>query len=413
MPLTGCTRNPVLLVLAVLALIPAAEADDRLEDRVASMDIAVDASRVSVSGLSSGGYMAHQFHLAHSRRIMGVGILAGGPYACVEASSLACDSLPTWYGFYQPGNVCRALHVCTAIARQEASFYLKPFLYFGPPAAEDSLSIIEEAAQAGTIDPLRYLQDDRVWLYTGAADTTVPAGIMAAVQDLYAALFEHPEVADPDPALTLVRREDAAHAVPIDLPGEPDHCDRTGPPYINDCSLDAAGELLSFIYGIVADEPPAHDAWQPDSLLRFDQTAFFDTQDESTSLHERGHLYVPASCRGGSVCPLHIAFHGCRQYEDYTRDFCADSGDCTVDYFFEHAGYNAWAERFGIIILYPQTTAWGKAYELDRNPRGCWDWWGYSGPAYAGQAGKQIRAVRRMVDCLIEAGGESPESQGC
>lgn len=407
------SRNWALLMIGALAVIPAADANERLDDLIETTKIAVDESRVSVSGLSSGGYMAHQFHLAHSRRIMGVGILAGGPYACAEGYSLPCDSLPTWYGFYQPGNVCRALHVCSAIARQEAPFYFKPFRYFGPPGHDHSLSVIERAARAGTIDPLRYLEGDRVWLYTSEADTTVPAGVMAAVQALYTALFKHPDVADPSPAVTMVRREDAAHAMPIDLSGEPDHCGRTGPPYINDCSLDAAGELLTFIYGIASDDAPGHDAWHQGSLLSFDQTAFFDTGDASTSLHTRGYLYVPAICRGGQSCPLHVAFHGCRQYEDYIRDYCADTGDCAVDYFFEDAGYNAWAEQLGIIILYPQTSAWGGPQDLGRNPRGCWDWWGYSGPEYAGQAGKQIRAVRRMIDCLIDPTGDSSQPQRC
>jgi hypothetical protein len=34
------------------------------------------------------------------------------------------------------------------------------------------------------------------------------------------------------------------------------------------------------------------------------------------------------------------------------------------------------------------------------NPRGCWDWWGYTGSQYATQAGAQIAAVKAMVDRL-------------
>ena len=34
----------------------------------------------SVSGLSAGAFMASQFHVAHSRHVVGVGIVAGGPY---------------------------------------------------------------------------------------------------------------------------------------------------------------------------------------------------------------------------------------------------------------------------------------------------------------------------------------------
>ena len=58
------------------------------------------------------------------------------------------------------------------------------------------------------------------------------------------------------------------------------------------------------------------------------------------------------------------------------------------------AGYNRWAESNRLIVLYPQVKAsfW--------NPRGCWDWWGYSGSEYATKEGVQIRAVWSMLERL-------------
>ena len=38
----------------------------------------VNEQKLSVSGLSSGGYFAVQFHIAFSKLIMGAGIVAGG-----------------------------------------------------------------------------------------------------------------------------------------------------------------------------------------------------------------------------------------------------------------------------------------------------------------------------------------------
>jgi poly(3-hydroxybutyrate) depolymerase len=40
----------------------------------------VDTSKTSVSGISSGGYMAQQFHVAYSSVVSGVRVLAGGQY---------------------------------------------------------------------------------------------------------------------------------------------------------------------------------------------------------------------------------------------------------------------------------------------------------------------------------------------
>lgn len=45
---------------------------------------------VTVSGISAGGFMASQFHVAFSSRVQGVGILAGGPFYCaMDSVSLA------------------------------------------------------------------------------------------------------------------------------------------------------------------------------------------------------------------------------------------------------------------------------------------------------------------------------------
>jgi hypothetical protein len=46
----------------------------------------IDKTQISVSGISSGGFMAHQFHVAHSFNVMGAGIVAGGPYYCAQGS---------------------------------------------------------------------------------------------------------------------------------------------------------------------------------------------------------------------------------------------------------------------------------------------------------------------------------------
>jgi poly(3-hydroxybutyrate) depolymerase len=57
----------------------------------------------------------------------------------------------------------------------------------------------------------------------------------------------------------------------------------------------------------------------------------------------------------------------------------------------KHAGYNEWAEANSILMLYPQTLA------SLVNPKGCWDWWGYTGSAFASNAGVQLATVRNMV----------------
>jgi hypothetical protein len=40
--------------------------------------LGINGDEVSVSGLSAGAYMAGQLHVAHSKQIVGAGIVAGG-----------------------------------------------------------------------------------------------------------------------------------------------------------------------------------------------------------------------------------------------------------------------------------------------------------------------------------------------
>jgi len=114
---------------------------------------------------------------------------------------------------------------------------------------------------------------------------------------------------------------------------------------------------------------------------------------------------VPQDCRS-AVCRVHVAFHGCRQNaEQIGRRFVEGAGyNAWADHNREGAGYNAWADHNRIIVLYPQTVprrglalgSWKWVY----NPSGCWDWWGYSGSAYATRDGLQIAAVRAMLKRL-------------
>ena len=56
--------------------------------------LGADLAATSVSGLSSGAYMAGQIEVAHAKDIVGAGIVAGGPYACAE--SAASRIFPFW-----------------------------------------------------------------------------------------------------------------------------------------------------------------------------------------------------------------------------------------------------------------------------------------------------------------------------
>lgn len=400
------TRRSILqrLVLAAGVLfastgpICAAEALEHLRDR---LRLAIDHERVSVSGLSSGGWMANQFHIAFSSAIMGAGVLAAGPYHCAGGTSWLCHWTP--YGWLTPHDTCQAVHVCTRSARKTYG-PLAPYL--GPPDAATSVDSTLRASANGTIDALENLRGDRVWLFSGQRDSLAPREVMEELRIYYRMLFDRPEVGNPRTAIAFVDDLAVEHAMVVDIAGPEaeNRCGAYASPYINDCDYPAAGRLLTFLYELPADGPaPRYGDWDRSALNAFDQTAFFDSSDTGVSLNGTGNLYVPAACRGEVRCPLHVAFHGCEQYAEAIDAAHGDVAATERPYFHTHSGYNEYADRYGIVVLYPQTTAWGLAGDAARNPKGCWDWWGYSGDDYFLRSGKQMRAVRAMIACLARA----------
>lgn len=206
--------------------------------------IKADADQVSISGLSAGAYMAVQYHIAHSSQIMGVGIIAGGPYHCAASPSAMCTYSP--YAMMDSG-LCRAIHVCTRTAAKMT--WWDP-LYFGPPDYHYSIASTRLEAQKGTIDALPGLKKDKVWIFTGTHDSMVPSEIVAQVRNYYQTLFSLPEVGNRAEDITFIDRVPVEHSIVLDKE-ETTHkndCDRFGPPFIDHCSYAAAENLLRFIY---------------------------------------------------------------------------------------------------------------------------------------------------------------------
>ena len=323
-------RAPVLPIAAALAACTAAAASPPGET---ALTFNIDPKRVTVSGLSSGAYMAGQLHVAHSSRIAGAALIAGGPWNCAD------------------GSIERALGPC-----------IKGGALGVEPERLDSL------AAAGHIDDPANLADDRVWIFHGTKDPVVAPSVAAAAADFYRAYAGAGQV-------VLVDDVPAGHGMPTASAGLP--CDQLAAPWINACGFDAAGELLQHLYGELAEPIPA-----PSELRQFDQQPY----GEAGELWDFAYLYAPQTCIDGAECALHVAFHGCQQ-----------SAEVVGDAFATLAGYNEWAEANRIVVLYPQVRS---SRAAPMNPLGCWDWWGYTGDAYATRDGEQVRAVMSMIDAL-------------
>jgi len=378
----------VCAAIAMLAETSLAQ-ENRVEPLAAYQKL--DPSGVTVSGISSGAFFAHQFHIAYSGLVKGAGLVAGGPYGCADNA----DSITPPFGkpifvAAVPRRVVAALAECTTLGRD--TFKEQGWGFPDKPDAKDSLAVARRELADGKIDDPANLATSRVWVFHGNKDTAVPQPTIEALTAFYRFMGV------PAANIQVVDGPDAQHGMPIDaLPpvgtGRP-HCDPPEPSFLVKCDYGAAEELLPDLYPGGASAAGAATG----RIVRFDQTPFFDAEDASTSLNKFGYLYVPQACENDApsagACRLHVAFHGCEQY-------AAKIGDR----FAKEAGYNAWADANRVIVLYPQAAQWLRPLvdpsELSANPQGCWDWWGYSGDDYLGRDGKQMRAVRAMIARML------------
>jgi hypothetical protein len=328
--------------------------------------LGADLSSLTVSGLSSGGYMAVQMQTAFSSTVKGAAIFAGGPFGCARGETTSAT-------------LGEAMMHCVNV---QGALWNPMKSYLGPPLLQARVEDAQALAVDRHIDPVAGLADDHIYLFSGNQDKTVPQGVMEVLRDWYLAFV---------PAENIHQDfgRAAGHAMITDDWGSA--CPETQSPYINDCDLDGAGEALKVLYGPL-NPAAAGDGTQDGALYAVDQGAFVPQDAPSYSgLDRKAYVFVPDQCKDGAEgppCRLHVAFHGCQQGEAMVGDV-----------FIRHAGYNRWAASNRIIVLYPQAAA--STFSLT-NPRGCWDWWGYSGQNYLSKQGVQMQTVWSMIERLSQ-----------
>ena len=314
--------------------------------------LGADLAATSVSGLSSGAYMAGQIQVAHAKDIVGAGIVAGGPFACAE--SQASRVFPFWPTAVAQ-NAAQALNQCMQTT-------------WGEPDPAISAKRAQELADDGAIDPIAGLADDNVYLYSGNQDQKVTLPVVKAAKRFY----EEAGVAESN--MTLVEG-DGGHAFITEQGGAA--CGISDTPYVSNCGYNQAKAILAWIYGPLAESSPEPSG----RLMLFDQGTF---ARPGHGFADEGVVYVPQSCTAQLGCRVHIALHGCEQ-----------SRETVGDTFIKESGYAQIADQNRLVVLFPQVKASAAV-----NPHGCWDWWGYTGLDYLGKDAPQIKAIWAMVEQL-------------
>lgn len=327
-----------------LVLVAGAACAARHDGRLPHLQL--DAGRVAVVGLSSGAYMATQAQLAYPDVFPNAALVAGGPYGCAG------------------GTLRTALSSCMK----------------GAPAIDvDTLvANARKRAAAGEIGPLSALARSHVYLLHGTADGVVAPAVAEAGAQFYRRLR------DGDAALAGMQvvddgARDFAHNLPIAAKGA--DCGQSVSPYLGRCGFDAAGEIFRQLFG--APSQPVADTAKG-RVLDFDQDAL-RTDGADAFLASKGYVYLPPACAAGKPCGLVVALHGCKQ-----------NADAIGETFVQDAGFNRWADAYGVAVLYPQT----RASFAPLNPQACWDWWGYSGTDYDTRHGVQLRWLVNAVRAL-------------
>ena len=362
----GRTAATAIVAFSLAVTCPA-QADNKL----AGYNAAIGES--SISGISSGAFMAVQFATAWSSVIKGVGVVAGGPYWCAKADNTG--GFWTWVWDYRNA-VANALGPCMQ----------------GPLADLSPLFAKAEANSAsGAIDSLQLLRRQKIYVFSGYNDRIVARSSTDA-----AVAFYRRYLGDADRGNLFYQTAiGAGHSMVVATrTAGVNDCEKNQSPYIDACDpYDQAGIILQHIYGPLNKPGPGSLSG---TLKSFDQSAYTSSAPTWLSLAQTGYVFVPKACQDGEACRVHIALHGCLQDEGHVqRDFI------------ERSGYNAWADANRLIVLYPQTTT-SSWYPWNKNA--CWDWWGYVSynDDYVTKAGLQIKAIKAMLDAVTSRAVPAP-----
>jgi poly(3-hydroxybutyrate) depolymerase len=306
----------------------------------------VDKTQITVSGLSSGGFMANQLGYAYSGTFKGVGVFAGGPFMCAGHS-----------------NYTACMYNATVSASMLSTMQTDINNWSG-----------------NAIDTKTNVANQKIYMFVGNSDFTVGPNPMNAVQTQYT----NNGVAAAN--LDYIKRDSTAHVFPTDFDSTGNNaCSSSASPYISNCSYDGAKAAFTKFYGTLN---ARNNAPAAGNYIEFNQSAFTSNIGMAAS----GWIYVPASCASGGSCKLHVALHGCQQ--NYAT---------IGDKFVKNTGYTRWADTNGIIVLFPQTRVDSTSHQTSAsgslaNSNGCWDWIGWYGTNFAQKAGTQMAAIKAMVD---------------
>lgn len=256
----------------------------------------IDSKQVTISGISSGAFMAEQMAVAYSKTFSGMASIAGGIFWCSQGSSQKAQT--------------ECMGQTSAIN----------------PSVQ--LAYARDLEARGEIDSLANLKNHRIFLFASPKDTIIKPPSSDK-------LYEFIKAFTPEDNIVYEKNQAFAHGFPTLNYGA--SCSLGFMPWLLKCNYDTAREIFKTFQLNQYPSVPAIDK----NLTTYDQSEFGNAQ---TPLFDTGWIYVPEKCAQGEKCALHVALHGCQMNPEYIQD-----------QFAKNAGYNSWAEANNVIVLYPQS----------------------------------------------------------
>merc|ERR1711962_258399 len=227
--------------------------------------LSVNPDTIAVSGFSSGGCFATQFHAAFSGTVAGMGSFSGCPY--LSGSDIGFD-------------------------------------------VDGIVTATRDLAASGSIDPVDEMARDQVFIFQGHKDPIVPWSNAGLVHQFYSAFTQEQNIEEKSDL-------QATHGMPSDSYGC--SCDTLCPYfYINNCHYNGAAAVIQkTLPGFVA----SSNQQLAGTLQTFDQEEFFDNNAGGHSMESYGYVYIPKRCENGDhECHLHVNFHGCGMGSNWIGD---------------------------------------------------------------------------------------------
>lgn len=412
------------------------------------------ANQLTISGISSGGFMANQMATIYSSQFDGVGTVAGGYYYCAE------DYLPK--KIEQDKNTIGTLNLfffepTTKVITDTLNPFMiingaKPNTWFRPSATNpiyQSVSICMGDPKKGKLPRDYYFKNiqenlvdsnlnfskQRAFIYHGKVDSVLQIKMIDRMKEFYKMVGVKTEN-------IKVSVGEGSHNFPTDKEGQIE-CGEESVPYVASCKLDIAKDILEYLTQTKLEKanPELNHIYKIDQTVEAKNIIKNETEWEQPvySVASYGYMYANDFCLNNpGECKVHVALHGCKMSDSYNEEFQTNYQNQVVNLkvlnvnkkddsipaldifgfglkyltieekinqlgllkFVKDSGYIDYAEKNNLIIVFPQT--WITEKNFPYNPKGCWDWFGFTNADYATNKGIEASWLMSWLNQIVK-----------